>query len=418
VTASAGPAPPTPASVTNTSIPEVLESPQAQFVSTDNTEEFPALPTATIETSSRPTPTQPPFMPKPPPAPPVTRKASSSTKVVKVEPKKPTLPPLTTASIAKAGQSTEPSPLVELASAKAESKGKKTGNETATTYTPITPVLQPSGPSRAGKHSEPASASGSKLNAVRSKEAKPAATSAVATTQTAALASEPVEHAPIVARQTKKSKPQQLPKKKQVIVREESAGPKENTPEPQATAALPAGAEASATPQVSAPMTNLGELLGQLRDHMDIRSLRFFKESSLSPKEPAEFKQLVEPISLLSATRQHYVYYDEASDEIDDALVAFEKLLTTVTKTISDLLKLMPRTTPLDRAMWDIVMKEMVKAGFMTSNHTLKDWAAAIRAEDHPELEKKIAWLEKNCKLLVFFWTSAILMASLLQWLN
>ena len=403
VTASAGPAPPTPASVTNNSIPEVLESPQVQLVSTDNTEEFPALPAATIETTSRPTPTQPPVMPKPPPAAPVTRKASSSTKVVKIEPKKPTLPPLAIASIAKLGQSTEPSPLVELASTKAENKGKKTGNETPTTYTPVTPVLQPSGPSKAGKHSEPASASGSKLNAAKSKEAKPAATPTAANTQIAAPASEPVEHAPIVARQTKKSKPQQLPKKKQTIAREESTGPKENTPEPQATAAFPSGTEASATSQVSAPTTNLGELLGQLRDHMDIRALRFFKESSLSPKDPTEFKQLVEPIALLSATRQHYVYYDEASDDIDDALVAFEKLLTTVTKTISDLLKLMPRTTPLDRAMWDIVMKEMVKAGFMTSNHTLKDWAAAIRAEDHSELETKIAWLERNCKPLVSF---------------
>jgi hypothetical protein len=144
---------------------------------------------------------------------------------------------------------------------------------------------------------------------------------------------------------------------------------------------------------------------------MDIRSLRFFKESSLAPKDPAEFKELVEPLALLSAARQHYVYYDDASDEIDDALVAFENLLTTVTKMVSDLLKLMPRTTPLDRAMWDIVMKEMVKAGFISSNYILKDWAAAIRAEDHPELETKIEWLEVNCMPLVSFRVSTMLIS-------
>jgi len=397
------------ATVMHLSMPEVADSsPQVQFMSSDNKEEFPALPTAIAEPTTRPTPTQPPTMPKPPPAPPAIRKASSSTKVIKVEPKKPTLPPLTTSIITKAGQSTEPSPLVELVSAKAESKAKRLGNESATTLTPITPHVQPSasGQAKSGKHSEPASASGSKPNAaIKAKESKtPTVTTATnthASTATTAPTSEPVEHAPILARQTKKSKPQQLPKKKQVLIREESVGAKENTPEPQATAS-PAGIEmftsaaaAVTAPQVSTSTTNLGELLGQLKDQMDVHSLRFFKQSSLVPKEASVFKPLVEPLSLLSATRQHYVFHDEAPDEIDDGLIAFEQLLASVTKVISDLLKMMPRKVPLERAM-----KELVQAGFMTSNHTLKDWAAAIQTEDHAELEQKIEWLEMNCECL------------------
>jgi len=146
-------------------------------------------------------------------------------------------------------------------------------------------------------------------------------------------------------------------------------------------------------------MTNIGELLGQLRDHMDVSSLRFFKESSLTPPDGSEYKRLVEALSLLSAARQHYIFYDEAPDEIDDALVAFEKLLTIVNKMVLDMLKLMPWATPADR---DVIMQKMVKAGFLTPNHSPKDWAAAIRAEGHPELETKIEWLEMNRKAIGF----------------
>ena len=373
-----------------TSIPEGINSPQLQQVFSDNKEEFPALPTSAAEPTIRPTPTQPPVMPKPPTAPPVTRKSNPSAKVVKVETKKPTLPPLTTAAII--AKSTEPSPLVELASAKAESKGKKAGNESATVATPITPSVQAGASTKGAKHHEqPSSATTSKANTTKVKEAKTPAT------PTAAAPSEPVEHAPILARQTKKSKPQQLPKKKPVVIREESAGPKENTPEPQATAS-PAGVEPPAGPTVAPSATDLPELLGQLRDQIDMYSLGFFKESSLAPKDVSEYKPLVEPLAILSATRQLHVFHDEAPDEIDDGMIAVEQLLGTVTKMISDLLKLMPRKTPLDRAMWEIVKKEMVKAGYMTSNHTLRDWAAALKAEDHPEFEQKIEWLEDNCQ--------------------
>ncbi|KIM28830.1 hypothetical protein M408DRAFT_133893 [Serendipita vermifera MAFF 305830] len=377
-----------------TSVPEAVDSPQVPQVSSDSKEEFPALPTAAAEPATRPTPAQPPHMSKPPPAPPVTRKPTPSTKPVKVDPKKPALPPLATATLTRLTQSTEPSPLVELASAKTENKGKKAGTESATVATPVTPSVQPGTSTKGGKPSESTPAGTTKGNTTKSKEAKTPATPS-SQTPVLMLPSEPVEHAPILARQTKKSKPQQLPKKKAVIVREESAGPKENTPEPQATAS-PAGVEASTGPPLVPSVTELGDLLDQLRDQMDPNSLRFFKESSLNPPEVSEYKPLVEPLALLSATRQHYVFYDEAPDEIDEGMVAVERLLHTVTKMVSDLLKLMPRNTPLDRAMWDIVKKEMTKAGFMTANHTLRDWGAALRAEDHPELEQKIEWLEDS----------------------
>ncbi|KAG8788268.1 hypothetical protein FRC16_001422, partial [Serendipita sp. 398] len=293
-------------------------------------EEFPALPSS-IVTSDTPNvkPSQPPAPSKPPAGPPAARKVTAPPKAPKIEQKKPILPPLSTSTMSKTSSLTDinQSSTPEATSAKADSKGKRSIHEiiaTATT-TPVTPASANPVHSKSGKQVE---SGNPKATASKQKEKE-----SKANTTTPSTPSQPpelVEHAPILARQTKKSKPQQLPKKKHVITREESSGPKESTPSAEATPPqIPAAAQVPTITQIHHSPANTGTLLSQLQDRLDLHSLRFFNRSCLGSSEVAEYQPLVEALAALSASTQSLLYHD-VSPTIDTAMATFQQLLSTL----------------------------------------------------------------------------------------
>lgn len=380
-------------------------SPQVSLIPSDDTEDFPALPTATAESSTtRPTPTQPPTIPKLPPAPPVTRKVTAPSKPTKAETKKPALTPLTTNIDTKNDEAAQPS-VIEVVSAvsiKADNKAKKTIHEpisavsvasTPVTASPATQsrtvvkpakkaekvekVERPKSPTLSSGKAAPAKAQGSKGAPATPAAAQP---SAPATPEV-------VEHAPIVARQTRKAKPQQLPKKKPAAKTEEPAT-KETTSEAQTTptaATAPPTVEGNNIPAAnpSGP-TSLELLFGQLQDQLDVRSMRFFSDRCLKSQEIVEYKPLIEALSTLAgdshsqAVSSNASNVSTASTTIDSAMASFQQLLITLTQTVSDLLHLVPPSTWSDNGAFEEVIQEMLKYNFQDSENPSKELRNAV----------------------------------------
>jgi hypothetical protein len=297
----------------------------------------------------------------------------------KVETKKPTLPPIATSSTAKSSQNTEigQSPLTELPSAKPENKGKRSGNESTGSGTPVTSSANPiSAPKGNNKSADPNSAP---KTANKAKDSKPANSSA---SQTAPPpAPEPVEHAPIVARQTKKSKPQQLPKKKQQPVREDASVGKENTPEPPST--VTSSVEpASIVPSQSSP-TNVADLLAQLSDQVDLQGLKFFNPSCLKATEAPEYRPIVEALTAL-ATIEHS---SKSPASMDSAKAAMQQLLDGLAQTIADLLQLLPQSTWGEDKSFDGILEEIdrmagLKSGPIKGSMTASERRARANTSD------------------------------------
>ncbi|KAG8829839.1 transcriptional repressor general negative regulator of transcription subunit 4 [Serendipita sp. 399] len=381
-------------------------SPATQTVPSGTQEDFPALPSTDTPSIK---PSQPTAPTKPPTAPPVARKVVAPPKAPKVEQKKPTLPPLSTSNMSKSSSLTDvnQSSTSEATPAKSDIKGKRsiTENIATATSTPITPASANPTQTKGGKQGEPG------LSKVATSKQKESKASTTATNVPPPPPPEPVEHAPILARQTKKSKPQQLPKKKLVPTREESLGPKESTPSVEATPPqIPAAAQvptaaatttntANSTTQVQPSPIGLGTLLSQLQDRLDLHTLRFFNRSCLGSSEVAEYQPLVEALAALSASTQSLLYHD-VPPTIDTAMATFQQLLVTLTQTISDLLSLLPRThwheNPTFNDLQAMMKADLVDAG--TSNKELRaaaEAAGSVGNEMVAEiLEKKTQWMQ------------------------
>ncbi|KAG8836595.1 transcriptional repressor general negative regulator of transcription subunit 4 [Serendipita sp. 411] len=298
-----------------------------------------------------------------------------------------------TSSLTDINQSSTP----EATSAKADSKGKRSIHEiiaTATT-TPVTPASANPVHGKSGKQVE---SGNPKATASKQKEKESKAN--ITTPSTPSQPPELVEHAPILARQTKKSKPQQLSKKKLVITREESSAPKESTPSAEATPPqIPAAAQVPTITQIHHSPANTGTLLSQLQDRLDLHSLRFFNRSCLGSSEVAEYQPLVEALAALSASTQSLLYHD-VSPTIDTAMATFQQLLVTLTQTISDLLALLPRTHWHDNPTFND-LQAMMKADLVDAGSSNKELRAAAEAAGSMGnemvaeiLEKKTQWMQ------------------------
>jgi CCR4-NOT transcription complex subunit 4 len=387
-------------------------SPQVSLIPSDDTEDFPALPSAVVESFATRTPSsQPPTIPKPHPAPPVTRKVTALPKPTKAETKKPALTPLTTNIDTKSAQNDEagqPSAIevVSAISVKAENKGKKVVHElisvVSVASTPVTasPSTQSRTVTKPAKKAErvekiehpksPTHSTSSKgVSATKAPANKGAASTPSAPTQPPAPASaliEVIEHAPIVARQTKKSKPQQLPKKKPAAKPEEPATKETTTTsEPQTTPTAPVEPSvAVAAPNPSNP-TSLEGLLGQLQDQLGVHSMRFFSDRCLKSQEIVEYKPLIEALSTLArdphsqiASSNNSSNVSIASTTIDNAMASFQQLLITLTQTVSDLLHLVPPSTWSDNGAFEEVIQEMLNYNFQDSENPSKELRNAV----------------------------------------
>lgn len=124
----------------------------------------------------------------------------------------------------------------------------------------------------------------------------------------------------------------------------------------------------------------------------------FFDLSKINPssKLPLEYGPLVHALSALSVGGGSFAN-TMPSGSIDNAVSSFQQLLETLTQTISDLLRLLPRTTWDDSSSFDGVLRDMLKGddfledgGEEPAQQGKEDEVAALTMA----LERRARWME------------------------
>lgn len=145
--------------------------------------------------------------------------------------------------------------------------------------------------------------------------------------------------------------------------------------------------------------TSVEELLAQIDiqcPHMDVSNHPIFDSTKINPaaKMPLEYGPLVHALSALSVGGGSFAN-SMPSGSIDNAVSSFQQLLETLTQTISDLLRLLPRTTWDDSSSFDGVLRDMLKGddflddGNEDGNNKEDEVAALTLA-----LERRARWME------------------------
>ena len=369
-------------------------------------EEFPALPststtsfthggalssTATSEVTPPPSRSAPtaPSAPIKPPLPPVPA----------LVPKRPPQPP----PLSGKKEKERPKPALPAIATNIKGKAKVTP-VVSTSTTPIKEV-EAEGKVKAKEKEEvpgekekvkEAKRSSSKVTSTKSEAAKagakvaskvtpiPTQASGSATKQkeVSSLAPPPVEeHAPIMARQTRKVKVSQMPKprKQQPHTQNLRDDPtRESTPEPSSFIQETAQLAVPPNPPIAISKAGVDELLAQMYDLPEFKWMSFFGGGpGLHPSSKLELSSLVEALSALSGTAHawsmsngHYkdggsTNNSHSTTPIDNAVVSFQQLLETLTHTISDLLHLLPRTTWNEGVNFDGIIQDMLKSDLL-----------------------------------------------------
>ena len=188
------------------------------------------------------------------------------------------------------------------------------------------------------------------------------------------------EHAPIMARQTKKVKVSQAPKPRKQPqtqnIRDDTT--RESTPEPSSLALETAQPLVAPQPPIATSKATVDELLAQMYDLPELKWMSFFGGGpGLQPRSKLELSSLVEALSALSGTAHvwgmsngHYrdggsTNNSHSTTPIDNAVISFQQLLETLTHTISDLLHLLPRTTWNEGVNFDGIIQDMLKSDLL-----------------------------------------------------
>lgn len=145
--------------------------------------------------------------------------------------------------------------------------------------------------------------------------------------------------------------------------------------------------------------TSVEELLEEidtLNPGMDLPNHPFFDLHKINPaaKMPLEYGPLVHALSALSVGGGSFAN-NMPSGSIDNAVSSFQQLLETLTQTISDLLRLLPRTTWDDSSSFDGVLRDMLKGDdFLDEGgedgQGKEDEVAALTLA----LERRARWME------------------------
>ena len=145
--------------------------------------------------------------------------------------------------------------------------------------------------------------------------------------------------------------------------------------------------------------TSIEELLEEIdvrNPSMNITHHPFFDLTKINPtaKMPLEYGPLVHALSALSVGGGSFAN-NIPSGSIDNAVSSFQQLLETLTQTISDLLRLLPRTTWDDSSSFDGVLRDMLKGDdFLDDNGEdgpcKEDEVAALTLA----LERRARWME------------------------
>ncbi|TFY75620.1 hypothetical protein EWM64_g8393 [Hericium alpestre] len=225
-----------------------------------------------------------------------------------------------------------------------------------------------------------------------------------------APAPSPASQGPLLSKMPKKNrpitKPIKIPKEDETLAESPSLAWTAASEAPQ----LPSGKTASIVDSnstssrgqsverlPSSEPTSIEDLLAQIDlqcPTMDLAGHPFFDTSKINPaaKMPLEYGPLVHALSALSVGGGSFAN-SMPSGSIDNAVSSFQQLLETLTQTISDLLRLLPRTTWDDSSSFDGVLRDMLKGDdFLEDNGEEggKDEVAALTLA----LERRARWME------------------------
>ena len=214
---------------------------------------------------------------------------------------------------------------------------------------------------------------------------------------------EPAPQVPLLSKKPKKTKPTAKPIK---ILKEDVQYPSEvSIPSAITTSeALLLPTDSSSNNSRSHSLersmpTSVEELLEDLdilNPIMDLPNHSFFDIQKLNPTAamPLEYGPLVHALSALSVGGGSFAN-NMPSGSIDNAVSSFQQLLETLTQTISDLLRLLPRTTWDDSSSFDGVLRDMLKGDdflddAVDEGHGKEDEVAALTLA----LERRARWME------------------------
>jgi CCR4-NOT transcription complex subunit 4 len=143
-------------------------------------------------------------------------------------------------------------------------------------------------------------------------------------------------------------------------------------------------------------LEELLEQITQMHPPMDLAKHPFFDAQRLGTiaRMPLEYGPLVHALSALSVGGGSFAN-NVPSGSIDTAVSSFQQLLETLTQTISDLLRLLPRTTWDDSSSFDSVLRDMLKGDeFLDeagdAGQERDDEVAALTLA----LERRARWME------------------------
>ena len=214
---------------------------------------------------------------------------------------------------------------------------------------------------------------------------------------------DPAPQVPLLSKKPKKTKATAKPVK---ISREDVSYPREPSILPAVSTSdaslLPTDSSSNNSRSHSldrnAP-TSVEELLEDLdilNPGMDLPNHPFFDTQKLNPAAtmPLEYGPLVHALSALSVGGGSFAN-NMPSGSIDNAVSSFQQLLETLTQTISDLLRLLPRTTWDDSSSFDGVLRDMLKGDdflddAVDEGHGKDDEVAALTLA----LERRARWME------------------------
>ncbi|KDQ12377.1 hypothetical protein BOTBODRAFT_423113 [Botryobasidium botryosum FD-172 SS1] len=222
----------------------------------------------------------------------------------------------------------------------------------------------------------------------------------------------PAPQAPLLSKKAKKVKTNKVPKPPKDDNRSElrsAAEPSVPSSPASSTTRLAPAAEmiGSATPPLEdtpglSPVepVSLPDLFAQINRDIDLESLAFFNSHSINPKTPIPLRYgpLVHALSALSVGGGSFAN-SLPSGSIDSAVSSFQQLLETLTQTISDLLRLLPRTTWDDSSSFDGVLRDMLKAEEFLEDGDDDTTTPASNKDDEVAaltiaLEKRARWME------------------------
>ncbi|KAH7910631.1 hypothetical protein BJ138DRAFT_1008399 [Hygrophoropsis aurantiaca] len=219
--------------------------------------------------------------------------------------------------------------------------------------------------------------------------------------------------APILSKMPKKNKPVtrpiRIPKEEEAVPEESSALPSASASDvatfPSIRAGLAIGSSSNNSRAQSmdrlSPIepTSIADLLDDIdvrNPGMDLPSHPFFDMQKINPaaKMPLEYGPLVHALSALSVGGGSFAT-NMPSGSIDNAVSSFQQLLETLTQTISDLLRLLPRTTWDDSSSFDGVLRDMLKGDDFLDDggdeaSGKEDEVAALTLA----LERRARWME------------------------